>query len=152
MSSLPKRTMFASVQCKNPACYFWTYDPKPGSSCVKCTTLLPIWVGYLNADKGNETPSIPALPLERTHYQEMWFYDENDVVSSLERSATCSSDETINCGPLPLKRTDGGSNHQEPVTNKEQVIQDIMVMYRLDRERAIEKLDQMVKSVTVEYF
>jgi hypothetical protein len=112
---------------------------------------LPIWVGYLNAEKIKNEPCIPALPLERTHYQEMWFYDENDVGSSLERSATCISDETINCGPLPLKRTDG-SNHQEPVTNQEQVIQDIMVMYRLDRERAIEKLDQMVKSVTVEYF
>lgn len=155
-SSLPKPSIYPSVQCKNQACYFWTNDPKPGSNCVKCTTLLPIWVGYLNADKGNETPSIPALPLERTHYQEMWFYDENEndnnAVSSLERSATCSIDETIHCsGPLQLKRTDG-NDQEPPVTNKEQVIQDIMVMYRLGRERAIEKLDQMAKSVTVEYF
>ena len=124
----PTRVGYSSVQCTNPACYFWTFNPIPGSTCVKCAQVLPIWVGHLNADKDHE----PPVPLERTAYQESWFYDEP---SFLERTATAIDDE-----PSVLKRT-----------NKEQVVQDISTIYGLDRKGAVEKLDQLVKSVVVEY-
>jgi hypothetical protein len=93
---------------------------------------LPVWVGYLNADKYKNEPYVPTQPLERTGYQEMWYNDDE------EKQQTHSSSSS--------------SNAKAPITNKEQVFQDIMVMYGLDRAGAIKKIDQMVKSVVVDYF
>lgn len=141
-----KQTIYPSVQCKNPKCYFWSYDPTPGSKCVKCMEVLPTWVGYLNADKDNG-PSIPPLPLERTDYQEMWFYDD-DESRMLDRTTTCCIDELNSCSP-PQLTDDAGQEH---LTNKERVVRSIMIIYGLDREGAMKKIDQLVKTAVVEYF
>ncbi len=123
---------YPTVQCQNPACYRWNYNPTSGANCVKCMEPLPVWVGYLNADKYKNEPYVPTQPLERTGYQEMWYDDDE------EKPHTHSSSSS--------------SNAKAPITNKEQVFQDIMVMYGLDRAGAIKKIDQMVKSVVVDYF
>jgi hypothetical protein len=104
--------------------------------------VLPVWVGYLNADKDNG-PSIPPLPLERTDYQEMWFYEEPRF---LERTNTTCVDELIDCDPPQF--TEG----QEHLTNAERVVREIMLIYGLDREGAIKKLAQMAKTAVVDYF
>ena len=43
---------------------------------------------------------------------------------------------------------------QEPehITNAERVIREIMLIYKLDREGATKKLEQMAKTAVVEYF
>jgi hypothetical protein len=124
---------------------------------------LSVCVEYLKADKENEPQNEPQNepgPLERTGYQEMWFDEEKEspqestqeLSNSLERTVTSSChsiDEPRIFAPLQLKRTD--NNDHEHVTNKERVVQEIMQIYGLDRKGAIEKLDQMVKSVIVEY-
>ena len=142
-----QQNVYPSVQCKNPKCYLWTYDPKPGAKCVKCMKVLPIWVGYLNADKDNG-PYIPPLPLERTDYQETWFDDETPRF--LERTNTRCVDELIDCDPPQLKPTD--DNDQEHLTNAERVVREIMLIYGVDREGAMKKLEQMAKTAVVEYF
>ena len=158
MSSSSSQSMYPTIQCQNPACLRWNYNPIAGSKCVKCMVVLPIWVGYLNADKADE-PYIPIQPLHRTDYQETWYGEDEEAQqekaekpqTSLKRSVTCSIDEPKNCTPMQLKRTDG-NDQEEPLTNKEKVIQDIMWIYGLDREGAMIKIDQIVKSVVVEYF
>ena len=163
---------YKNTACKNTACYKITYyNPKPGSTCVDCMEPLSVCVGYLKADKENELQNEPQIeqeiepenepgPLERTGYQEMWFDEEKEstqespqeLSNSLERTVTSSChsiDEPRIFAPRQLKRTD--NNDHEHVTNKKRVVQEIMQIYGLDRKGAIEKLDQMVKSVIVEY-
>jgi hypothetical protein len=125
-----------SVQCKNKKCYFWTHDPKPGAKCVKCMEVLPIWTRYLNADKDNGQ-YIPPSPLEPTDYQETSRF--------LERTNTCGIDELIDYDSPQLKPTD------DNLTNEERVVREIMIIYRLDREGAIKKLDHMAKTAKISY-
>ena len=144
-----QQNMYPSVQCKNPKCYFWTYHPTPGAKCVKCMKVLPIWAGYLNADKDNGA-YIPPPPLERTDYQETWFYRETPRF--VERTNTGCVDELIDCDPPQLKPTDDNDNDHEHLTNAQRVVREIMLIYKLDREGAMKKLEQMAKTAVVEYF
>jgi hypothetical protein len=143
----PQQFAYPSVQCKNPVCYRWAYAPNPGSKCVECMEVLPIWVGYLNADKDNE-PYIPSESLKRTDTQEMWFYDETPRF--LERTNTDCIDELIDCDPPQLKPAD--DNDHEHLTNAERVVREISLIYGVDREGAIKQLDHMAKTAVVEYF
>lgn len=129
---------YPTVQCQNLECYRWNYNPTPGANCVKCMEPLPVWVGYLNADKYKNEPYVPTQPLERTGYQEMWYDDDEEKAEEKKPHTHSSSSSKADQAP--------------PVTNKERVFQNIMVMYGLDRAGAIKKIDQMVKSVVVDYF
>ena len=70
-----------TVQCDNSSCRYWNDTPTPGTTCIKCFTILPTWVGYLNNSGGGDNrdileesndPSRPLSPppIERTAYQE----------------------------------------------------------------------------------
>ena len=104
-----------TVQCDNPNCLYWHDEPKPGMKCLKCLSILPTWVGYLNnnnrgdGDILEESNYPPPPPLERTATQEResWYADE------------------VNDKPLKLTRTDGDAVQEEEeeedhITNAEQ--------------------------------
>mgnify|MGYP005990254247 FL=1 len=104
-----------TVQCDNPSCLYWHDNPIPGTKCLKCLSILPIWVGYLNnnnrgdGDILEESNYPPPPPLERTATQEResWYADE------------------VNDKPLKLTRTDGDAVQEEEeeedhITNAEQ--------------------------------
>lgn len=126
-----------TVQCDNTSCLYWHNDPEPGMKCLKCHSILPTWVGYLNNNSDGdiiEESNYPEPhPIERsaTLERESWYADEVD-------------DE-----PLKLIRTDGDAAQEEEqhITNAEQVVRDIMSIYKLDREGALNKLDQLTKNV-----
>jgi len=141
MSSQPTNkqswSILPTVQCDNTSCLYWHNDPEPGMKCLKCHSILPTWVGYLNNNSDGdiiEESNYPEPhPIERsaTLERESWYADEVD-------------DE-----PLKLIRTDGDAaqEEEEHITNAEQVVRDIMSIYKLDREGALNKLDQLTKNV-----
>lgn len=53
--------------------------------------------------------------------------------------------------PLKLTRTDGDAaqEEEEHITNAEQVVRDMMSIYKLDREGALQKFDEIIKNVVV---
>ena len=53
--------------------------------------------------------------------------------------------------PLKLTRTDGDAaqEEEEHITNAEQVVRDMMSIYKLDREGALRKFDEIIKNVVV---
>ena len=75
----------------------------------------PIKMSFQGTSSQN-TSSQPET-LERTGYQEMWYDQE-----------------------------------PEHITNMERVIREIMLIYKLDREGATKKLEQMANTAVVEYF
>lgn len=142
-----------TVQCDNTSCLYWHNDPEPGMKCLKCHSILPTWVGYLNNNSDGdiiEESNYPEPhPIERSASleRESWYSDEVDELPqhSLERSMTSNMDDE----PLKLIRTDGDAAQEEEqhITNAEQVVRDIMSIYKLDREGALNKLDQLTKNV-----
>ena len=134
-------SILPTVQCDNPSCLYWHNDPKPGMKCLKCLSILPTWVGYLNNSNGGDGDILeesnypPPPPLERTASQEResWYADE------------------VNDKPLKLTRTDGDAaqEEEEHITNAEQVVRDMMSIYKLDREGALRKFDEIIKNVVV---
>ena len=54
---------------------------------------------------------------------------------------------------LKLIRTDGNTEQEEKehVTNAEQVIRDMMLIYNLDREGVMNKFDEIIKNVIVKH-
>ena len=142
-----------TVQCDNPSCRYWNNEPKPGTKCFKCLTKLPTWVGYLNNNSDDdilEESSYPPPPsIERTTCQERDSWDADEVNEPLERSMTSNMDVE----PLKLIRTDGDAaqEEEEHITNAEQVVRDIMYIYKLDRGDALNKLDQLTKNVIVKH-
>ena len=130
-----------TVQCDNPTCRSWNDQPTPGTKCFKCLSILPTWVGYLNNNSGGEileeSNYPPPPPLERTAGQEResWYADE------------------VNDKPLKLTRTDGDAaqEEEEHITNAEQVVRDIISIYKLDREGAVRKFDEIIKNVVVKH-
>ena len=86
-------------------------------------------------------------------YQDYLHTDEIDQPQpqhSLEWSMTSNNhiDKPINCTPLKLKRTDGDADQEEEehyITNTEIVIKYIMSRCNLDREGAMNKLDEMTR-------
>jgi hypothetical protein len=143
-----------TVQCDNPSCRSWNDEPTPGTKCFKCLSILPTWVGYLNNNSGSdgvileESNYQPPPPLERTAGQEResWYADE--VNEPLERSMTINMDDK----PLKLTRTDGDAaqeEEEEHITNAEQVVRDMISIFKLDREGALRKFDEIIKNVVV---
>ena len=134
-----------TVQCDNPSCRSWNDEPIPGTKCFKCLSILPTWVGYLNNNSGGDGEILevsnypPPPPLERTAGQEreLWYADE------------------VNDKPLKLTRTDGNAEQEEKehiITNAEQVVRDMMSIYKLDREGALRKFDEIIKNVIVTHY
>ena len=142
-----------TVQCDNPSCRSWNDEPKPGTKCFKCLTILPTWVGYLNNSNGGDGdileessyPPPPAIERSACSERESWYADE--VNEPLERSMTINMDDE----PLKLTRTDGDAaqEEEEHITNAEQVVRDMMSIYKLDREGALQKFDEIIKNVVV---
>lgn len=134
-----------TVQCDNPNCRSWNDEPNPGKKCFKCLTILPTWDGYLNNNSGGDGDILeesnypPPPPLERTvagQERELWYADE------------------VNDKPLKLTRTDGNAEQEEKehITNAEQVVRDMMYIYKLDREGALRKFDEIIKNVIVTHY
>jgi len=133
-----------TVQCNNPSCRSWNDEPTPGTKCFKCFSILPTWVGYLNNNSGSDGeileesnyPPPPSLELTASQERESWYADE------------------VNDKPLKLTRTDGDAaqEEQEHITNAEQVVRDMMSIYKLDREGALQKFDEIIKNVIVTHY
>ena len=135
-------SILPTVQCDNPSCLYWHNEPKPGMKCVKCLSTLPTWVGYLNnsnsgdgviLEKSNYPPP-PAIERSACSERESWYADE------------------VNDKPLKLTRTDGDAaqeEEEEHITNAEQVVRDMISIFKLDREGALKKFDEIIKNVVV---
>ena len=142
-----------TVQCDNPSCRCWNDEPMPGMKCFKCLSILPTWVGYLNNNSGGdileESNYPPPPPIERSacSERESWYADE--VNEPLERSMTSNMDDE----PLKLTRTDGDATQEEEehITNAEQVVRDMISIYKLDREGVLKKFDEIIKNVVVKH-
>jgi len=142
-----------TVQCDNSKCLYWNDEPKPGMKCFKCLTKLPTWIGYLNNNSGGdileESSYPPPPPIERSacSERESWYADE--VNEPLERSMTSNMDDE----PLKLTRTDGDAaqEEEEHITNAEQVVRDMISIFKLDREGALKKFDEIIKNVVVKH-
>jgi hypothetical protein len=136
-----------TVQCDNSSCRSWNDTITPGTKCFKCLTILPTWVGYLNNDGGGdileESNYPPPPPIERTtcQEQETW-YDDERIQMPLKHDS------------LKLIRRDGNTEQEEKehVTNAEQVIRDMMLIYNLDREGVNNKFDEIIKNAIVKHF
>jgi len=135
-------SILPTVQCDNPSCLYWHNEPKPGMKCFKCLTILPTWVGYLNNSNSgdgvilekSDYPEPPPPQVERSAGQEResWYADE------------------VNDEPLKLTRTDGdAAQEEEHITNAEQVVRDMISIFKLDREGALRKFDEIIKNVVV---
>ena len=144
-------SILPTVQCDNPSCLYWHNEPKPGMKCLKCLSTLPTWVGYLNNNSdGNileesSYPPPPAIERSACSERESWYADE--VNEPLERSMTSNMDDE----PLKLTRTDGDAaqEEEEHITNAEQVVRDMISIFKLDREGALRKFDEIIKNVVV---
>lgn len=122
-----------TVQCDNPHCRYWNDEPTPGMKCVKCFSKLPTWIGYLNNNSGGnilEKTNYSPPPIERTACQEYWYDDDESL------QQTCTDG-------------DAAQEKEEHIKNAEKVVRDIMHIYNLNREGALNKLDQLTKNVTV---
>ena len=55
--------------------------------------------------------------------------------------------------PLKLTRTDGDAaqEEEEHITNAEQVVRDMISIYKLDREGVLKKFDEIIKNVVVKH-
>ena len=55
--------------------------------------------------------------------------------------------------PLKLTRTDGDATQEEEehITNAEQVVRDMISIFKLDREGALNKFDEIIKNVVVKH-
>jgi len=138
-----KWSICSTVQCDNPSCRSWNDEPKPDTKCFKRLNILPTWAGYLNNNSGGdgeileESNYIEPPPLEHTACQEResWYADEVDDK------------------PLKLTRTDGDAaqEEEEHITNAEQVVRDMISIFKLDREGALKKFDEIIKNVVVKH-
>ena len=95
-----------TVQCDNTSCLYWHNDPEPGMKCLKCHSILPTWVGYLNNNSGGDIH-------EKSNYPSPWAIERS---ASLERESWYADE--VDDEPLKLIRTDGYTKH-ECITNAE---------------------------------
>ena len=133
-------SILPTVQCDNPSCLYWNNEPKPGMKCLKCLSTLPTWVGYLNNSNSGD-----GVILEKSDYPEP---------TQVERSAGQEREswyaDEVNDEPLKLTRTDGdAAQEEEHITNAEQVVRDMISIFKLDREGALRKFDEIIKNVVV---
>ena len=133
-------SILPTVQCDNPSCRSCNDEPTPGTKCFKCFSILPTWVGYLNNNSGSggeilEESNYPPPPsLERTAYQEYWYSDKDELSQQ-----THTND-------------DYEQEKEKLITNAEQVVRDMMSIYKLDREGALRKFDEIIKNVIVTHY
>ena len=124
-------SILPTVQCDNPSCLYWHNEPKPDMK----------YLNNSNSDDGvilekSNYPPPPAIERSACSNRESWYADE------------------VNDKPLKLTRTDGDAaqEEEEHITNAEQVVRDMMSIYKLDREGALRKFDEIIKNVIVTHY